>query len=324
MTHGFVKLARAGLVASGVDSNFQLGNDSIIDFFNLLVSLLYFGGGITQAPGTGEIVEIATASFAGEDVINNCLTQFDRVGRSSAAVGHCAITPNGENGAFGVFRAGFCQPEVDLGFDIADGKRLTVRFGEGFVDNLMTGEQVERFLDDRSGDDAHLADAFDLIRTLGGTGFHQDQFERITNKGYFREKLLQARDEGEERSKLTHTIKHNLALPDADILQDLLVAQSGGFGGVILSQGVKRLHRVIGVTNKTITGFCGFVAFHHAVKQDGGLTGDVKQVRVSNMAIPGEINHVGVVLGGTTNPEIVNVVFLHESIKILFHNDSFR
>ena len=151
VTHGFVKLARAGLVASGIDSNFQLRNDSIINFFNLLVSLLYFGGGITQTPGTGEIVEVASASFAGEYVINNCLTQFDQVGRSSAAVGHCAITPNGENGAFGVFRAGFCQPEVDLGFDIADGKRLTVRFGEGFVDNLMTGEQVERFLERLGG-----------------------------------------------------------------------------------------------------------------------------------------------------------------------------
>jgi len=37
-------------------------------------------------------------------------------------------------------------------------------------------------------------------------------------------------DEGEEGSEFTYTVEHDLTLRDANIFQNLLVAQGGGFG----------------------------------------------------------------------------------------------
>ena len=93
-----------------------------------------------------------------------------------------AIPPDGKNGTLRIFHASFCQPKVYPGFDIANCERLPVGFDEFLINNLVAGEQVACFLNDRGGNDAHLADAFDLFRTFGGTRLDHDQVQGVTYK----------------------------------------------------------------------------------------------------------------------------------------------
>ena len=100
----FEQLAGALLVGLVRGVHFQLAGDLVIDREHILVQLSGLIGGIPQAPGAGEIVEVPAAFFAGIDIEHDRLPQPQEIGGVAGAVRHAGIAPDGENSALRDFQ----------------------------------------------------------------------------------------------------------------------------------------------------------------------------------------------------------------------------
>ncbi len=76
MIKGFKKFTGPLLEMGRITVGLELGNDLLINGFDLIIKFLSFVGRIPQTPGAGEIVEIAAALFAGENIKDNGLPQL--------------------------------------------------------------------------------------------------------------------------------------------------------------------------------------------------------------------------------------------------------
>src|SRR5690606_36266668 len=135
----FQQFTRALLQDGGVNSGPQFGRELVVGVQNLIIKLVHLIGGIAQAPGARKVIEVASALFAGEDVVNNRAPKPDRVAGRTRAVRHAGIPADSEDGVFRVFRAETRQPQVDLGFNVPDGERRTVRLHERVPADLVRG-----------------------------------------------------------------------------------------------------------------------------------------------------------------------------------------
>ncbi len=144
--------------------------------------MLYLIGCITEAPGSGEVIKIASAFLTGENIEHDALAELDRIAWCAYTVRNAAVSANRKNGGLWIFSSSFCQPEVDQTLHFPDRQNAAVFFHKRLIYHLMCTQKILDPFHDVGGDVTHLTDFFDFSGVLGSPGFQDDLVIIITHK----------------------------------------------------------------------------------------------------------------------------------------------
>jgi len=234
-------------------------------------------------------------------------------------VRHAGVAANGKDGSFGVFRAGFGQPQIDPRVRVADSNRAAVLVDQHAVAAGVAAQPPGHAVDHAGGDLAHAADTLDLVGFLGLHGFEDEGFVQVAADLHFGQFVAQQAEHAVSQTGVHHTVQHHAAGGDAGVGQHALIAQSQQPAGVTACLLVQLAVR----KNAVGPGFqaCarGFVALHAVVIQHRRFAARFDQIAPGDVHHAGHVDHGRVVHSRSGDEDGVDVVFLHETVEIRAH-----
>ena len=298
----------------------QFSHYLLVNSINIIVKRLSFVRCITQTPGACEIIVVTAASFAGENIKYDRFAQCHDIRRCPRAVWDPCIPTDRKNRAVGIFDPFFSQPKVDLTLHIANRQRIPIGFDEHFIPGFVGTQKIGHLPHHSGGDHPHRPDALDFLSIFGRHGGQHQRGARILADDFqFGCSSLQGRKDRKAGTDLARAINRYPARPDALFSQHRLVAQSPGFTAVPAGL----LHQVFPVIIQQVFGFqpagCRFFALHRVVIEYRISAARHNQVCTGHMSPTRHINHCRVVLRRSGHQDSIDIIFLHQSVKISLH-----
>src|SRR4030067_1188990 len=138
-----------------------------------------FIGGVAEAPGARDVIEVTAACLARKEIKDYRLSQSQRVIGIPGAVRHTPVIAAGEDRPFRILGAKPGKPNIDLLFHIPSRERRAIWLYENFLADGMRAEQLRYLTDHSRGGLPDLPDLLDLIAALRLHGREQHRFSQL-------------------------------------------------------------------------------------------------------------------------------------------------